>query len=132
MAIHSRFVPKGEDVRERYILPEPIFNLFQKAPEFGQIYQRSQLLGSVLPFFEEFAVEHKGLDYSLRPAWTGFHSSPNTHVIVIGHILFCHSLPHVRRIDQPSMRLFKEDANTRASAVALLTTRAIARRRKYG
>jgi len=99
---------------------------------FGKIFGRREFYDKVIPFFETYQVVHAGLPYSLRPAWTNFHASPRTHVIVIGHVLFCHTIAGMGWYPQPSVHLFTEDAKTRAVQLRILTERAIRRGAFYG
>lgn len=132
MAILSRFAPKGvTNVQDLHILPASLYALFEKAPSFGTIYDRRKLYDHVLPLFEEFHKEHAGLVYSIRPAWMSYNPSPISHVIVTGHILFCHAFPDLNWYYQPSLHLFREDAMYRAEEVRRLTKRALSRCRPH-
>jgi hypothetical protein len=101
MAIRSRFTGMQQDSE----LPAPLKALFQQAASIGDIFDRPALFGRVLPKHEATQTTYRGYRFSVRPSWTAYVTSPRTHVIVNGQILFCHVFERTW-IYQPSTRLF--------------------------
>jgi hypothetical protein len=89
MPITSRFNGNGvADVRGRYLLPGPIYGLFDKAPPIGNVYtRRDWRLEYARSYYRRQELDD--LWYWVLPAFTNYYSDPRTRVIVIGHILLC-------------------------------------------
>lgn len=112
MSIRSRF--NGSDVTSAYILPEPLRLLFDSVLPIGSIVDRKSFFEQHLPACEAYRVTVGDRRFSIRPAWSAYYYAPRTHIIVTGHILFCHLRPEEGWYHQPSMRLFSQDSRDRA------------------
>lgn len=124
MAIKSRFAAPGEDVFAKHVLPPELLDLFNKAPAFGSIFERRHFFNNILPTIEAARAEWDGEIFSIRPSWTNYFNSPRHHIVVIGHVLFCHTNPDVGWYYQRSTHLFDETPVTRMQQTRLLLVRA--------
>jgi len=122
MAIKSRFA--AGDVSALYHLPQPILHLFDEVIPIGEIIDRQTFFGKHLPYYEAQIVRSGDYRFSIRPAWMAYYNSPKTHVIVTGHILFCHVRQGETWYSQPSMRLFSQDVKDRIARFHELVGRA--------
>ncbi|MET4190628.1 MULTISPECIES: hypothetical protein [unclassified Bradyrhizobium] len=125
MGIKSRF--GGTDVTKQYLMPPSLMTLFDNALPMGTIMEKRVFRQKHLPDYEKFTVPVGDVLCSIRPAWTDYHYSPNTHLIIVGHILFCHVDPHKSWYFQPSARLWNEDPKDRLRQFKNLINRATKR-----
>jgi hypothetical protein len=117
----------GVDVTTQHLMPEPLLHLFAEALPIGTVMEKKKLKAEYLPYYENFVVTIGDMDLSIRPAWTDYHYSPRTHVIITGHILFCHVNSDQSWYYQPSMRLFSEEPKSRLKQFKSLISRAVRR-----
>jgi hypothetical protein len=114
----------GVDVTLRYLIPDQLYQLFEQALPIGTVMTKRQFIDKYLGDYETRTVQVEEKIFSIRPAWTAYHSSPSTHLIVIGHILFCHIVPQCSWLYQPSIRLFTDNAKMRLRHFKELVDRA--------
>jgi hypothetical protein len=130
MGIKSRF--GGGDVSQQYIMPPNLITLFELALPMGTIMEKKLFREKHLPDYERLKLPIGGeMELSIRPAWTDYHYSPHTHLIVVGHILFCHIDREKGWYYQPSTRLWDEDPKSRMRQFKNLVNRATRRAGKH-
>lgn len=121
MPIYTR---TGANVTAQHLLPTPLLSLFEKVLPMGTIMEKQEFKKKHLPGYEQRIVKVSELDISIRPAWVDYHDSPHSHLIIVGHILFCHINPDQSWYYQPSTRLFSEDPKSREAQFKKLISRA--------
>jgi len=122
MGIQSRF--SQENVTDRYSMPQPLLSLFDNVLPIGSILDRRTFFSKHLPAYESNTVEIANCRISIRPAWNSYYNAPRTHLIVVGHILFCHVFQDRDWYHQPSMRLFSQEPKIRMERFKELVSRA--------
>lgn len=124
MPIRQRYLSQ-EDTRlvQKFSLPPKLLPLFDWILPMGTIISRHRLFRDELPKYDENKITIDEVDYSVRPAWSAYHGSPTTHVMIIGHIMICHVIKDALFYYQPSVRLFGEDAKTRTQSFEALVQR---------
>ncbi len=121
MPIMSRF--REGDVQQQYVMPSSLMQLFDKALPMGTIMEKREFKEK-LSFYESYTVKVGELDLSCRPAWVDYYPQPKTHLMIVGHILFCHINSAKGWYYQPSTRLFSEDPKARLAQFKTLINRA--------
>ena len=127
MPIYSRFTNEMVPVTitsDSVKLPLRLSRLFEQVLPMGAVIDRKSFHKTYLPKYESMTMEIKGQQFSVRPAWTDYKPSPQSHLIVIGHILFCHVNVELNWFYQPSTRLFSEDPKIRLRQFKSLLDRA--------
>jgi len=122
MAIQSRF--STENVLDKYMMPPSLLALFDNVLPIGSIMDRQTFFSKHLPYYETHTVDIGSCRISIRPAWSRYYNAPRTHLIVVGHILFCHIFEDKDWYHQPSMRLFSQDSKIRMQRFKELVGRA--------
>lgn len=96
---------------KEYLQPEQLRYLFMNVTQIGTIMTRKLFFREELKRYEVIGLKTKigEIEFSVRPCWTAYKEHPTTHLIIIGHVLFCHVNRQYGWYFQPSVRLFSDN-----------------------